>query len=1078
MPLVRGKFTDAHKRISVYVGDLSPRMEIATVYFTAYDHAGVQVGEASDTVGSSPPGVHTKLSVQSTSATPDIEYFEIKTLVRKRDVAIDELSFDNPSTPGSRSFNIAWTHEQAPSGEVILRPGGAPVHTSVQVDRFNMSRGRLHFDVDASAAPGIEATVSPNDMDAPDGTRIGISLKARAGTPLTSPRNVTVTATALEPASSGFPGPPVPIPVEVLGGPPNLRVTGLEVTQAVQYDLNGPFPARLFREYFASFPADWGGLPSRSGGARDPVEYVGVRLVAHRRTIVRAFVGAAAAPFVGSVMATLSGTDRDGNTLPGSPLLPDGKQAMPIAPGPAYTQMNQRADPNGGYTFTLPNSWASGVIALTAAITFEGFTFDAPCICESFTLDKIAFTPTRGWDIAPYLGRIAGDPAGPPAGPSAVFNDTATILPLGEGQLTLPTAERAISVCPAPIVKDGKATAVPCTTKADPTSIPYLVGEISITDIAKCTDPAEDDCDESTDKAEDVMDRLIDHEEDTHDTGDTSVVVVSGLTGGIGGLSLTDQDTAGKEEYPLAVVRSLDAKRGLTSDAHEIGHGLGLPHAGTSCPGAETGFLDFPTGNTGAKWPPDDKGYLQGIGIDPRPGSGKAVSAPYKLFVPGKRPAGDGQYYDFMSYCTGGDDSTAWISTRNWDALVGVFTSEPAVSARASAGRSGPRTVRLASSSGGDGRTKETVPKLFVVADVKPSGEVEIDHIRKAIGAQAAPDSDPPSDFHLVARDARGLARSEIAMINDGAHIHGAGQIGIVRGVVPARGVMKIEVKLDGKVMAALTRSSHSPTVRIIAPRQGATVGRERTTTLRWHARDDDHDPLALSVDYSYNGRTWNNIYVGPNRDRLALPSVYFSASRRGRVRVRANDGFNETAAVSARFRAVGSAPGVVITSPSRGLRLQNDAPLYLAGQAYDDLSRPLRGRHLRWFVGRRLVGRGAALSVSGLPSGFQHITLVARDGRGRESRISTFVRLLAAKPQFLRLRVQKGVTRSSRRVRLRVRTTIPATLRVGAQHFVTGRKSRTVSVRIRPGRSKLQLRLHLIAGGKVRQLRLSVPRR
>ena len=116
MPLVRGKFTDAHKRISVYVGDLSPRMEIATVYFTAYDHAGVQVGEASDTVGSSPPGVHTKLSVQSTSATPDIEYFEIKTLVRKRDVAIDELSFDNPSTPGSRSFNIAWTHEQAPSG--------------------------------------------------------------------------------------------------------------------------------------------------------------------------------------------------------------------------------------------------------------------------------------------------------------------------------------------------------------------------------------------------------------------------------------------------------------------------------------------------------------------------------------------------------------------------------------------------------------------------------------------------------------------------------------------------------------------------------------------------------------------------------------------------------------------------------------------------------------------------------------------------------------------------------------------------------------------------------------------------
>ena len=101
-----------------------------------------------------------------------------------------------------------------------------------------------------------------------------------------------------------------------------------------------------------------------------------------------------------------------------------------------------------------------------------------------------------------------------------------------------------------------------------------------------------------------------------------------------------------------AAAAVVDVGRPLTDVAHEIGHMFGLVHASKSC-GGGTG------GNVGQPWPPDQQGYIDGIGLnlfDPAP-SQPGIYGPSYPVVAGT-PPGDAshspppqQFYDFMSYC-------------------------------------------------------------------------------------------------------------------------------------------------------------------------------------------------------------------------------------------------------------------------------------------------------------------------------------------------------------------------------------------------------------------------------------------
>jgi hypothetical protein len=83
-----------------------------------------------------------------------------------------------------------------------------------------------------------------------------------------------------------------------------------------------------------------------------------------------------------------------------------------------------------------------------------------------------------------------------------------------------------------------------------------------------------------------------------------------------------------------------------------IGLGLGLPDP----PSFPYQYMSL-ANQKAEDWPPDEQGFLDGVGLNIPPSS---VSP---------QPLPAGQSYDFMSYCA--NDADAWISPKGWDEVMG-----------------------------------------------------------------------------------------------------------------------------------------------------------------------------------------------------------------------------------------------------------------------------------------------------------------------------------------------------------------------------------------------------------------------
>ncbi|HVE67875.1 MAG TPA: hypothetical protein VNB64_04770, partial [Solirubrobacteraceae bacterium] len=262
--------------------------------------------------------------------------------------------------------------------------------------------------------------------------------------------------------------------------------------------------------------------------------------------------------------------------------------------------------------------------------------------------------------------------------------------------------------------------------------------------------------------------------------------------------------------------------------------------------------------------------------------------------------------------------------------------------------------------------------------------------------------------------------------------------------------------------------SARAPGVRLLSPRAGAVIGRARAVNVAWRASDADGGALEATIAYSLDdGRRWRTLYVGPSSGRAALPNAYFAGSRRARVRVCGDDGFNRTSAVSGRLRALGRPPAVRIEAPVAGAVIDGNANLSLRGHAFDDAVRLVPSRRLAWFLGARRIARGANATVAGLPPGRRRLRLVATDAAGRRGAASVVVRVRGAAPLFLTVRAPRTLSRLARVVRVRVASSVPASLRVGAQRATVGRRARTIPVGVAPGRGRLRLHLRLTAFGR-----------
>jgi hypothetical protein len=181
-----------------------------------------------------------------------------------------------------------------------------------------------------------------------------------------------------------------------------------------------------------------------------------------------------------------------------------------------------------------------------------------------------------------------------------------------------------------------------------------------------------------------------------------------------------------------------------------------------------------------------------------------------------------------------------------------------------------------------------------------------------------------------------------------------------LEGVVPAADVASVQIIKGGTVLASRHQSARAPAVRLARLPTFGVKG----AVIRWSAHDADRDPVEAKISYSGDdGHTWNTVWTGPNLGRVRLPARYLSSARRARIRVEVNDGFRTAIATSRRFGSPGEAPLVSVLLPARRFRQPNDAPLLLSGQAFDERSRQLTGRQLRWMLGRRLLGTGTQIT-------------------------------------------------------------------------------------------------------------------
>jgi hypothetical protein len=517
--------------------------------------------------------------------------------------------------------------------------------------------------------------------------------------------------------------------------------------------------------------------------------------------------------------------------------------------------------------------------------------------------------------------------------------------------------------------------------------------------------------------------------------GDAAMGVEVLPAGGGGGQTWMDDHTA-----------IASSGRPFSALSHELFHLLGRQHASAACGGGD------PAKPEGFEaWPPDGLGYLHGIAVDRRD-----PTLHNRFSVIGAGAGGFTDAYDIMSYCAGANhgEYSQWVSPSNWTAVLDFLA--------------GSHRLQV------DGRVAASpAPRLRVTASVADAAR--IDSVQRVTRTTSIPGA--PTAYHLIARGASGQTLADAVMSGQAVHAEPAGRRLVLTGEVPAAGAEQVDVVANGTVVASRHRSPHAPSLRLLSPRRGSHV-RGRQFTVRWRARDADGDPIAERIDYSLDGgRTWSGIGENAGAQSMRLPASLFARSGNARLRIVADDGFNETRAVSGRFRADGRPPTVRIADLHGPVAsFPADATVTFDATASDDRFRRLRG--LRWFDGRRLIGRGETIALTGaLALGRRHIRVVARDGLGRTGSDSVIVRVLPATPRFLVLTGPARASRRATRVTLRVASSLPARLFVRGHRFAVGRRPRRIGVPVAPGKTTLTLSLQLRSGARRALSTLEIPR-
>jgi hypothetical protein len=814
-------------------------------------------------------------------------------------------------------------------------------------------------------------------------------------------------------------------------------VTGIEVTQAVQSPC-------------LSCPG--GLLPARDQTRIDTpgqATYYGVTMAAGKWTVVRVY-----AHVTGGTPATLSGAtaqlevlDSNGKRI--STLNPDSSPAQLTQPTCNYcVTPAEAANPGSSFNFLVPWQETSHRSLTFRATVTPRYGFFLPAQCSGcrgniFTLSSVPFVPTATLDIHPLI----------------LLNNTT-----GRGQhCGTPSASKCTTQSPDQVF-DNVDVMLPQTFRV----FPYAQ-LLSVT--------GQDACGAAT------------------TVGNVAAQIPKGPDELWIGVFYSGEGNMANGCTLGGGAAVQDSGRPVTSVMHEMGHMLGLTHADTgtsvtagsasstkTCPPAGKasdncgphaidGTPDCggnSNGQTGESWPPgaasgDNEGRLDSWGLDRRLWDIFRTGSLPNTFVDGFDQTGSATagatYYDFMSYCGATTDPAAtfesvhWISQFNWNRLL--FYRAPANNLPAAADR---------------GRRSVQGTPLRVTAIVDSSGNTSI--VDVAPGQRGLGGPTPGSPYRIELRDRAGHLLDSAIPLTRSMHVDFSGRrpelaLEATLPFSPAAG--SVVVTAAGQTVARRTRSAHAPTARFLSPRAGSQLGKTPTTVVRWSARDADGDRLTSTVEYSLDGgRHWTVVAGGITGNSAPVPSRLLSASRNARLRVLVNDGFDAATVTSGRLRARGAPPTVqILHAPRRGHVLQT-ATLLLQGSAFDDADRPLTGRHLKWYLGKRLIGAGERVTLTGPKPGSARIRLVATDSHGRSSQATLPLRVEAVPARYLLLDAPLLVSPRARTVRIRVAASSPATFTIAGRHYAVGPRLRTITVRIRRGKALLRLPRSLRSPGGV----------
>lgn len=790
-------------------------------------------------------------------------------------------------------------------------------------------------------------------------------------------------------------------------GPPpyDVSINGIEVTQGIQ---------RRAPDYPGfELPSDPDPLK------RYTVPYEGVRLAANSHTVVRVFADAVGGPVSGTRVVLRRG-DRNGPAL--TPLY--GLENLTDS-GCRCVFGLARGDKKGAFTFLLPDDWTNaGSLALYAQAIPPGQQWNpartgsrgpAECateLCKNnnrMILDGVRFENTPPVEVMPIAMRINGEAPLPREG--EVFYGALAVFPGHERFVIRPYAG--------------------------------AVDSQRLTDITALV-PTSRECERYLPQNNGGVDKFFNCKNDLYfnevakwrDANSGRADIVVGVNKQERGKGVKRPPHQWAKHPPFSLVH---ADVTYKSVAHELGHNLGREHAGTEamCPGGE-----------GVAWGNGDSGLLDGVGLDIRGRGGPE----YPIKMAGQ-PGSEATYWDLMSYCAPNDRSS-WTSARYWDDNLEALVD---FGRRVGFGPRYPNSGRAVARAA-------TEPVLHVEASIDAGGP-RIEFVRPKAGSGVTAD---PSEYVLVAHDAAGAVLSETPMSADTGHSEPGPSFTRLSADVPAAGVASVAVRSGMDEIATRTRTAAAPKVSLVVPSVGTRLGTKPSVPVRWTASDADGDPLESSVDYSADGgRTWRTVSVGVTDGATTLPRSYFARSANARVRVRVNDGFNESAVTSEKLTSAGAPPVVRIEQPGARERVMGGAAVVLRGTAFDDSGRLLASRRLTWFDGRRKLGTGRAVTARGLAPGRHRLRLVANDALGRQASSTVVLTVGAGTPLFTTLQAPARIGRAARRVTIRVASSVPATLAVTDRRFKVGVRPRRITVRVPAGRAALSLRLTLQAAGK-----------